>query len=325
MSAYKALYTGLVVLLAGLFWVTTFESRTAGQSGERKPAQIATTQAATDKAGSQNDSLVRLSAPASPAPEAARKNSAAAGFESAASMNARLRTELSWGFGGRTQRGWHLYAPLIARMIGSEDDASSSEFAMRLAGWQSSNGLGGQGILDHDTWTRMVSMMQSRRIKERTPPPADRLVTAPPSDFYDPSRPGELRQVERQAYDAYRRMVRAAASDPSLGLLVTADGELAPGEKYLKIISAYRSREYQDNLRKQSPTSGRAGLAVNSPHFTGRALDIYVGGEPVSTKDENRAIQVRTRAYRWLVTNAARFGFQPYFYEPWHWEYVGTN
>jgi len=118
-------------------------------------------------------------------------------------------------------------------------------------------------------------------------------------------------------------MVAAAASDPSLGLSVTSDGQLAAGENYFKIISAFRSREYQEHLRQQSPNSGRAGLAVNSPHFTGRALDIYVGGDPVSTKDENRAIQTQTKAYRWLVKNAARFGFQPYFYEPWHWEFVG--
>ncbi|HZH32789.1 MAG TPA: hypothetical protein VEY11_18625 [Pyrinomonadaceae bacterium] len=26
-------------------------------------------------------------------------------------------------------------------------------------------------------------------------------------------------------------------------------------------------------------------------------------------------------AYRWPVRNAERFGFRPYFYEPWHWEY----
>jgi LAS superfamily LD-carboxypeptidase LdcB len=74
-------------------------------------------------------------------------------------------------------------------------------------------------------------------------------------------------------------------------------------------------------LRRQSPQSGRAGLAVNSPHFSGRALDLYVGGEPVSTRDDNRALQTKTPVYRWLVKNAARFGFQPYFYEPWHWEY----
>jgi LAS superfamily LD-carboxypeptidase LdcB len=62
-------------------------------------------------------------------------------------------------------------------------------------------------------------------------------------------------------------------------------------------------------------------LAVNSPHFSGRALDLYVGGEPVEAKEANRALQVQTPAYRWLVRNAGRFGFRPYFYEPWHWEY----
>ncbi|MCA1593525.1 MAG: M15 family metallopeptidase, partial [Acidobacteria bacterium] len=99
-------------------------------------------------------------------------------------------------------------------------------------------------------------------------------------------------------------------------------GELAPSEKYLKIVSSFRSREYQEHLRRQSPNSGRAGLAVNSPHFTGRALDLYVGGEPVETKDANRALQVQTRVYKWLVRNADKFGFRPYYYEPWHWEYV---
>jgi len=116
----------------------------------------------------------------------------------------------------------------------------------------------------------------------------------------------------------------AAIADRSLGLARVGKGakaQLAPGEKYLKIISAFRSREYQEQLRRESPSAGSAGLAVNSPHFTGRALDLYVGGDPVDTTDSNRAIQVQTRVYKWLVRNAERFGFRPYFYEPWHWEY----
>jgi LAS superfamily LD-carboxypeptidase LdcB len=107
-----------------------------------------------------------------------------------------------------------------------------------------------------------------------------------------------------------------------LGLATGSDGKLALSEKYLKIISAFRPREYQEHLRKLSPKAGRAGLAVNSPHFTGRALDLYVGGDPVDTKDSNRAIQVQTKVYQWLVRNAEKFGFRPYYYEPWHWEYV---
>jgi LAS superfamily LD-carboxypeptidase LdcB len=159
-------------------------------------------------------------------------------------------------------------------------------------------------------------------LKDRTPAPPDQLLTAPIPDFYDPTRAEELRQVEKRTYAAYKSMVAAAVNDRSLGL-AHQGRELAAGEKYLKIISAFRSREYQEKLRRESANSGTAGLAVNSPHFTGRALDLYVGGEPVDTRDSNRALQVRTLVYQWLVRNAGRFGFRPYCYEPWHWEYVG--
>jgi LAS superfamily LD-carboxypeptidase LdcB len=117
-------------------------------------------------------------------------------------------------------------------------------------------------------------------------------------------------------------MVAAATKDKTLNLRLTGTGELAPEEKFLKIVSSFRSREYQEKLRRESPLSGSAGLATNSPHFTGRALDIYVGGEPTTTKDFNRAAQIQTPVYKWLVKNAERFGFYTYFYEPWHWEYI---
>jgi LAS superfamily LD-carboxypeptidase LdcB len=137
------------------------------------------------------------------------------------------------------------------------------------------------------------------------------LTRVSASEFFDPERPEDLRYVERQAYAAYKRLLAAVAADLSLD----------SNENWLKIVSAFRSPAYQAQLRKQSPRSGRASLAVNSPHFTGRALDLYVGGEPVSTDDRNRAIQVNTKVYQWLVKNAERYGFYPYFYEPWHWEY----
>jgi uncharacterized protein YcbK (DUF882 family) len=182
-------------------------------------------------------------------------------------------------------------------------------------------GLNASGILDEDTLMSMISQWQSSRLKDRTIPSEDQLVTAPPSDFYDPARLPELRPVQRNAYDAYRKMIAAAIADPTLKLSHNV-GELAPEEQFFKIVSAFRSREYQEKLRRESPNAGSAGLAVNSPHFTGRALDLYVGGDPVDTRDSNRAIQVKSPAYQWLVKNAERFGFRPYFYEPWHWEYV---
>jgi zinc D-Ala-D-Ala carboxypeptidase len=244
-------------------------------------------------------------------------------FSGAAGRNNDLRFDLNWAFGGKQQRGWHLYVPLITRLIETEQDAPTPAFASALARWQQRAGLTADGVLDDETLYRMVSSWQSARLKEKGYPRPDQLLLAPTSDFYDPSRPDELRHVERETYAAYKRMVAAAVADPTSGLKGTPAGELAPEEKFLKIVSSFRSREYQARLRAQSPHSGRAGLAVNSPHFTGRALDLYVGGEPVETKDSNRALQVRTPVYKWLVKNADRFGFRPYYYEPWHWEYVG--
>jgi D-alanyl-D-alanine carboxypeptidase len=240
----------------------------------------------------------------------------------AAMRNAQLSKELSWTFGGKTQRGWSIYTLLIKRLISTNNDAATPQFALALSRWQAKAGLAASGILDEETLYAMIKTWQDARLKDRIPAQPDQLLTAPIADFYDPTRAEELRQVERRAYAAYKSMVAAAVADRSLGLAHTSRGELASGEKYLKIISAFRSREYQEKLRRESPNAGSAGLAVNSPHFTGRALDIYVGGEPVDTQDANRSLQVETRVYRWLVNNAERFGFRPYCYEPWHWEYV---
>jgi LAS superfamily LD-carboxypeptidase LdcB len=239
----------------------------------------------------------------------------------AAKRNVLLRTSLTWTFGGKPQRGWYLYTPLIKQLIKTNQNSPRLQFARAVARWQASSALEPNGVIDEETLYAMIKTWQDARLKDRTAARPDQLLTAPPSDFYDPTRAEELRQVERQTYAAYKRMVAAAVSERSLGLHHKGR-ELASGEKYLKIISAFRSLEYQEKLRRDAPTSGSAGLAVNSPHFTGRALDLYVGGEPVDTRDANRALQVKTRVYQWLVRNAGRFGFRPYCYEPWHWEYV---
>ena len=234
-----------------------------------------------------------------------------------ATINEQFKSNLEWVFGGRQQRGWRLYEPLITHFIGAA--APGEKFTLSLKQWQRSSGLPADGILNQTSWLKMVEQWQARRSKDRTIPASEKLITVAAAEFYDPERPGELRQLELETYRAYKKMMAAAARD--LNLPLDADGKIAAAEKSLKIISAFRSPEYQQKLREQSPNAGRAGLAVNSPHFTGRALDLYVGGDPVSTKDANRAVQTNTKAYRWLVKNAERFGFIPYFYEPWHWEY----
>lgn len=311
------------VALAALVAFVTFVARTgygqaqveAQASGVRPLALMPEKSAAAETASAEAPSKGVV---------ATTEKAGASLFAAAATQNSLLKYELSWAFGGKQQRGWHLYTPLISRLLETGAEVPGDGFAAALSRWQKGSGLQPSGVLDGETLYRMVSEWQGARLKHKAHARPEELLLAPASDFYDPSRPEALRHVERETYDAYKRMLAAAAADPSLGLKLTAAGELAPEERFLKIVSAHRSPEYQAQLRRQSPNSGRAGLAVNSPHFTGRALDIYVGGEPVETKDSNRALQVQTPAYRWLVRNADRFGFRPYYYEPWHWEYVGN-
>jgi zinc D-Ala-D-Ala carboxypeptidase len=262
---------------------------------------------------SKTERTVKMTDRPRPTETKAETNSSPA-FNAASAQNATLRNEVTWTFGSKQQRGWHLYDLLIGKTVNTEHDPLSSGFAASLSKWQKKWGLGSSGVLDQNSLMALVSFWQRNRLKIRTPATQDQLILAPASDFYDPSRAPELRQVERKTYEAYKEMVAAAYADPAL--------KLSSKDQYFKIISSFRSPEYQAELRRKSPNAGSAGLAVNSPHFTGRALDIYVGGSPVDTKDSNRAIQVNTPAYRWLVHNAERFGFRPYFYEPWHWEYV---
>lgn len=244
-------------------------------------------------------------------------------FRTAAIENANLKNNLAWTFGAKAQHGWSIYVPLIQHSVGTEEMPETPEFAAAVAAWQQKFVISPSGKIDAETLSAMIKWWQSRRLNSSRYSSEDQLISAPISNFYDPGRSAELLKVERETFGAYRKMVAAAAKD--LKLRIDANGELAADEKFLRIVSSFRSREYQDKLRRASPSSGRAGLAVNSPHFTGCALDIFVGGEPTITKDFNRAVQVQTPAYKWLVKNAERFGFYPYFYEPWHWEYVPDN
>jgi hypothetical protein len=234
-------------------------------------------------------------------------------FAGAAAENARVRNSLQWVFGGKQQTGWNIYVPLISHTIGTESGPDSADFASAVSNWQSKTGLPTTGVIDRDTLESFTKYWQSRRLGRAGLSDSDLLLTAPIAEFWDPTRSPELLQVERETFAAYKRMVAAAARDG------------VTGGNFLKIVSSYRSAAYQEALRKREPGAGRAALAKNSPHSTGHALDIYVGGEPVKTEDSNRLLQVQTAAYKWLIKNAEKFGFYPYFYEPWHWEYVPSK
>jgi len=251
---------------------------------------------------------------------AAESSANFARFAAAASQNSNLRNTLVWNF-GKAQTGWNIYVPLISQTIGTDASPDSTQFASALAKWQAKTSLTPNGILDADTLGAFTKFWQSQRFHGGNAVDSD-LVQLPISEFYDPTRSPDLLQLERDTYAAYKRMIAAAAKDLRGQINVTKSGELAPDEKFFRIVSGYRSPEYQAQLRAREPGAGRIALAKNSVHFTGRAIDLYVGGEPTTTKDPNRMIQVQTPVYKWLVRNAHRFGFYPYFYEPWHWEYV---
>jgi LAS superfamily LD-carboxypeptidase LdcB len=316
----KVLSFRIVQLIAVIALVTVVATLATRGSRGQAPAAKNETQQKTEAPPQKSETLVKptvLTTERAPASTAAISP-----FADAVTQNTAFRNDLIWTFGSKQQHGWYLYELLLGRTLNLKPEASTSDFASAIASWQNQKGLAPTGVLDEDSWMTFVSAWQSNRLKDKTPATPDQLLIAPPSDFYDPARLEELRQVEKSTYAAYKQMLAAAIADPTLKLQHTSPTELAASEKFLKIVSAFRSREYQEKLRRESPNAGSAGLAMNSPHFTGRALDLYVGGDPVDTKDANRAIQVNTPAYQWLVKNAERFGFRPYFYEPWHWEYV---
>lgn len=307
---HTVLIVAAIVVFAG---IVAFSARTS--SGQSPAAK-------NEQQNPRTESLVKPTVLTTERSAASASAVTIAPFAEAATQNSLLRNDLIWEFGKKEQRGWYLYDLLIGKTLNISHDPSTGDFASAIAGWQKQKGLSANGVLDENSWMALIMQWQANRLKDKTPATPDQLLTAPTSDFFDPQRLEELRQVERKTYAAYKAMLAAAIADPTLKLAHTSPSELAPAEKFFKIISSFRSREYQEKLRRESPNAGSAGLAVNSPHFTGRALDIYVGGDPVDTKDSNRAIQVNTPVYKWLVKNAERFGFRPYFYEPWHWEYV---
>ena len=95
----------------------------------------------------------------------------------------------------------------------------------------------------------------------------------------------------------------------------------------LRAVSGWRAhrwasrRAYEDFIRHNYPSlaEGRKWLAFDSPHETGLAVDIGVGGlwPTRSTIEQQR----QRPLHRWLVQHAADHGWAPYTAEPWHWEF----
>ncbi len=101
----------------------------------------------------------------------------------------------------------------------------------------------------------------------------------------------------------------------------------------LKVVSAYRTQDYQQRLynkkirtlgaRNADDYSAKPGF---SEHQTGLAIDI----------NSTKTAFVNTAAFKWLESHAHEYGYilrypkgkkwiTGYEYEPWHYRYVGTS
>jgi len=218
---------------------------------------------------------------------------------------------------GAPETGWAAYAPLIAHEIGAGCAPQAPGFAAALARWQAAHGLPATGTVDQSTLAAMGSAWLLRRpfvraMRTGCPPSPDArtLARADPTEAFG----GKTVLARPAALDAYRRMVAAARA------------EIGVRPPLLTLASGYRGPD-EEAARCADGSCGNPRKAHCSAHRTGLAFDLYLGAapgsDPFSTADANRAFQAASPAYRWLVANAGRFGFTPYPFEPWHWEWTG--
>ncbi len=108
----------------------------------------------------------------------------------------------------------------------------------------------------------------------------------------------------------------------------------------LVAISGFRSIAYQQqvffDIKSQRGQSVTKRAEVSAPpgyseHHTGYAIDVGDGAVPATNLSPNFD---KTRAFKWLQANAARFSFEMSFpknnpqgvnYEPWHWRFAGDR
>lgn len=143
-----------------------------------------------------------------------------------------------------------------------------------------------------------------------------RMVSIPKEHLYDETTP---EQFLADAWPFLRRLADAAKAD---GITL-----------YVK--SAFRSFGEQESLKTAYTVVYGAGTANAfaadqgySEHQLGTTIDIITTGLGGKLDGFDT-----TATYRWLLTNAYRYGFALsypegngyYVYEPWHWRFVGVK
>ena len=279
-------------------------------------------------------SLVVLWAASLAAPDRARAQAAGAEacdageieWAAPALANAVSHYSLEWTPFGATERGWETYLPLIQQELGTGCAPGSPVFARALAEFQFAHALPATGWFDAATFQVFKGVWQERRpfvmarVRDEPcpdPPPLYQLGYLVASEEHADRL---TRLLRRDVLEAYRRLVTAARAEVPE---VAADPEL------LQIFSGFRDPEADAARCAAQGNCDGLRRAVCSPHRTGTAVDLYVGQLADigvdNTSAASRLHMSRSATYRWLVRNAGRFGFVPYVYEPWHWEWVSPT
>lgn len=256
---------------------------------------------------------------AAPPPARAAACGAPVAWLAAARANQASLHAMAWAPFGRPETGWATYNPLISQEIGAVCPADSAGFAASYARWQARQGLPVDGVVKPADFDRLRDRLALRRpfvqatAKGLCPEAPDESSLAPAGA--DEAYGGKSVRLRPAALAAYRRMVAAAR-----------DAGVATRPPRLQLISGFRD-PVEEAARCADGGCDRLTRASCSAHRTGLAVDLYIepapGMDPASTDDANRRHMAGTLEYRWLVANAPRFGFLPYAFEPWHWEWTG--
>lgn len=235
------------------------------------------------------------------------------------------RWSLEWNPFGTVEFGWETYLPLIQQELGTPCSPGTPAFAQAMAAFQDRHDLPITGRFDDATFAVFRGVWQERRpfVMRRVAGECPESAHQRDLGYLQLDEEHADRQTRLLRWDvlhAYRAMRSAAIREVP---------EIAADPELLQIFSGWRDPEADAARCAVEKNCDGQRRAVCSPHRTGTAIDLYVGhveGLGVdSTSPVSRLHMSRGPAYRWLVANAHRFGFVPYVFEPWHWEWVGPT
>jgi len=233
---------------------------------------------------------------------------------------------LQWSPFGTVEYGWETYLPLVQKELATPCGPGTPAFAEALARFQEAHGLPMTGQFDGATFQVFRGLWQERR--------PFIMARVRGEDCPDPPHQRDLGylQLDEEHADRQTRLLRYDVLHAYRALRAAARREVpevAADPELLQIFSGWRDPEADAARCAAQGNCDGLRRAVCSPHRTGTAVDLYVGhleGLGVdSTSPVSREHMSRGPAYRWLVDNAHRFGFVPYVFEPWHWEWTGPT